>query len=112
MASDAARPGPDEASIDARALEVRRTSTFAQPSFAVLNDALLRLQAAPLGQGARVGSLAVPASRLLRHSVPFAKPRGETTREAHGGAYVRLQQRLVCHWTLAIIAWMFSLCSC
>ena len=51
MASDAARPDSDEASIDARALEVRCTSNSAQPSSrAVLNDALLRLQAAPLGQ--------------------------------------------------------------
>jgi len=56
MASDAARPAPAKASTDARALEVRRASTSAQPSFAVLNDALLRLQAAPLGQRARVGS--------------------------------------------------------
>jgi len=51
MASDAARPAPAEASTDARALEVRRTSASAQPSSrAALGGASCRLQAAPLGQ--------------------------------------------------------------
>ena len=51
MASDAARPAADEASIDDRALEALRTSTSAQPSSrAALGGASCRLQAAPLGR--------------------------------------------------------------
>ena len=102
MASDAARPAPAEASTDARALEVRRTSASAQPSFAVLNDALLRLQAAPLGREHASVLLRSLLRFLFRHSVPVAKSCSETTCEAHGAAYVRLEQTLVCHSTLAL----------
>ena len=102
MASDAARPAPAKASTDARALEVRRASTSAQPSSrAALGGASCRLQAAPLGREHAPVLLRSLLRFLFRHSVPVAKSCSETTHEAHRAAYVRLKQRLVCQSTLA-----------
>ena len=76
MASDAARPAPDEASIDARALEVRRTSASAQPSSrAQCWAALLQAAVCTTRPATRVGALASllrfccgTASLLLNHA--------------------------------------------
>jgi len=76
MASDAVRPGPDEASRYARALEVRRTSASAQPSSrAQCWAALLQAAVCTTRPATRVGALASllrfccgTASLLLNHA--------------------------------------------
>lgn len=94
MASDAARPAADEASIDARAPEVRRTSAPPGPRRA-------RCQAA--GCTARAGEWCScgPCCDFAAADLPVAKPCSETTREAHGAASRLCAELLVCYRTLA-----------
>ena len=91
MASDAARPAPDEASIDARALEVRRTSTFASPRRARSAGRHLLQAAVCTTRPATTRRCSCgPCCAFVAAQLPIAKPCSETTREAHGAAFLFL----------------------